>query len=298
MDEFDFEELDKAVAGALGEKTTPSNTPAPATQPEPAIPPVREATPTVPERTPSSPSTRRSASGRFMDMVHPTSDMRSPRSVAPRPTPTTMHQEPETPLAQSKATPVSSETNADNATSEVSETPQPLESPFLPDAKVEKRPLGGTAPFEADAPKVDLVAELNLDTPTDIAPEPTISDAESSESEVTPTPEPTPEPSVEPSVEPAAEESARLEAIENTVPSESQTTDDSAVPGSIQPQYEAQPSSQAVTGAIYDTEAYHKPVAATSSKKSSLLTIVWVIVLIIIGAAAGAGFYLYILPLL
>lgn len=181
MTDFDFDELDKAVNGALT---------APADSDSGDSNNVIVSRETVPQR-PAAPAVRRSA-GRFMDMVHPASDMRSNRSsVAPRPTETPAPApnetvSPVTPPSISTpepvpAPPVSSmefeeiaDTSArDTQLSEIElpEQQKPLESPFLPDAKVEKRPLGGTntpSLQDAQTPEAEVSGEeLLLEAPAD-----------------------------------------------------------------------------------------------------------------------------------
>ena len=98
--------------------------------------------PTVPEK-PAATAVKRPSSGRFMDVVHPSADMRSApapdslsQPIGPVPPKASQPVSPVAPVARS--TPVS--TSPANATELVSA------SPFLTDAKVEKRPLGGEPP--------------------------------------------------------------------------------------------------------------------------------------------------------
>lgn len=120
MTDFDFEELDKAVTSAI----------------EP------------------SPAARRAPQGRFMDMVHPSSDMRQKMQAGTRPF--TRPQQPVTPPAEetepmpSEPEEIIPETQNFSVVDEQVEEPKPAEeapapapeSPFLPNAVVEKRPLG------------------------------------------------------------------------------------------------------------------------------------------------------------
>lgn len=145
MTDFDFDELDRAVNGALG--GDPIDTPAvrpegpqrTAPQPEP-----RDVVVPRPVQT-AAPAMRRNG-GRFMDVVHPSSDMRT-RSNEP------VNIQPLAP--EKSAGPVESAAPATpappnsplTAELEFEETWQaPLDSPFLPDAQVQKRPLGTSAP--------------------------------------------------------------------------------------------------------------------------------------------------------
>jgi hypothetical protein len=67
-------------------------------------------------------------------------------------------------------------------------------------------------------------------------------------------------------------------------------------PTSISQQYKEQPVANQSSGAIFDTETYHKPLTVQPKKRSGALTIVWIILLIILGAGAGVAFYLFVLP--
>lgn len=327
MSDFDFDELDRAVNGALSTSPTP----------EPSSP-QGEPTPQEPQepgtsRPSPAPATRRS-SGRFMDMVHPTSDMRSSRpETATTPEPKLEETSSEASGSMSfESTPIN-EQSIDGAVS------QPLESPFLPDAKVEKRPLGGvgvfppstpeTAPFEARSSESESSADPHLmPDPIDFAqqnqqqPEQPIDPVESPLEEKPQEPADLTESTVEEEksplsddITPEAQLETRLADIESEtpeaidLPTEVDTTHpqpempvESEVPTgptSISPQYKEQPSSTQESGAIFDTEAYHQPLMHhATKKKSGAWVILWILILVILGAGAGVAFYLYILPTL
>lgn len=114
------------------------------------------------------------STGRFMDVVHPSSDMRAPAatvsnqapqligpvpprpagSAAPAPVSTTVAPPPTAPVPNSAPVPAAASAPVATATPPSSPAPvlqqaSPAElvaSPFLTDAKVEKRPLGGEPP--------------------------------------------------------------------------------------------------------------------------------------------------------
>lgn len=270
MNDIDFDELDRAVSSTL--------TPAP----EPASDPVAAA-PSVPvaaSATPTSPAARRG--GRFMDVVHPSSDMRGPAAVAPRPTAT-----PVVPTAAPASTPAAAITPAP-----VTDWPDPIESPFLPDTKVEKRPLGGEQPT-ADAsgdvviPEVAPEAEIIPTATEPTAPEAVVPVA-LEEPEVAPVDEEAPKATEEPVVELA--------------PHVTETTESTPVgdggPTSIHQQYTESASSAEPSRPIFDTEAYHQPLAHPEKKKSGIFVVLWIIGLILLGAGLGAVMYFYVLPLL
>ncbi len=173
----------------------------------------------------------------------------------------------------------------DTSAQEASTEPSPLTSPFLPDAKVEKRPLGELSTETEVAPVVPEAVE----TPADTAP------ADSS------SPEPMPLPAE------LHTDVMALEATSTTSPATDKLQDtastaapqsEAAVPagGSIPQQYtEAPNTGDQTNGSIYDTKEYHQPVeAAKPAKKASALTwIIWVLVLLIIGAGAGAAYFYF-----
>jgi len=182
-----------------------------------------------------------------------------------------------------------------------------LESPFLSNTKVEKRPLGAFSYPESDLPLIEDFA----DQPVAAASEPEATDVENNVVEdVAPT-DITPE-APTPSSTSLDEETLLLEADneEVEVPEESITPVVAAAPASpveeapvgptsITQQYKEHPSTDSQpSGSIYDTEAYHQPLAHPAKKHSSLLVIVWILALIIVGGGIGAAMYFFVLPLL
>lgn len=356
MKEFDFDELDRAVNSALsGAPATAPSTPADDTATElsketvvnldgatttnalvesvkkpvqaPAGP-IDAPKPSQPA--PAAPLAARRSSGRFMDMVHSSSDMRT--GVRPANSITTALPTPQSP-SPLKATDsdvstdgarvesASNEAPSDFTVEDNEPTPAPLESPFLPDAKVEKRPLGG--PTVAEPVAVEQTEGVSETLPASDFPDPIDFHAHQ-------TNEPSPEvPEVETTFGPtdtteAVAEGQADEAVQPTPSEESATPTetllddiaaqkvdaelidiDAAVepetygpPASITQQYKEQPSTAAESGAIYDTESYHQPLTPAVKKKSGLWTIGLILLLVIIGAGLGAAFYIYILPML
>ena len=182
MSEFDFDELDKAVAGAIGTDSTDVTK-----KEDTSVVTVSETSKTTedPEisTTKVAPAARRT-SGRFMDVVHPSSDMRT-RSAPAFVTPSKAQDE-QPSLEVSEDQPIN-------------EGPKPLESPFLSDAKVEKRPLGGVGPEPSsqaqsepepeeseetepqtllEAPEEELLLEANYPDPIDFAAQSSALDSE------------------------------------------------------------------------------------------------------------------------
>ncbi|MDB5167228.1 MAG: hypothetical protein JWN26_373 [Candidatus Saccharibacteria bacterium] len=297
MKDIDFDELDRAVNSLINPDavSTPSAT-TPATITEPA--PVPLITPPLAERR---------STGRFMDVVHPSSDMRG--SVASRPVqsePTKQStpdpvSEPEAEPTTSWPDPIDQANAADTATEPASTPPEtdtddangPLESPFLADAKVEKRPLGAfsnevhdsgpSIPASVPAATEPDLESLSLDSPLEVT----------SKSEDHPIENDTPLP---------AELQPGLLSIEANEDPNATKADDAAAeatpigPTSITPQYTQQPSTgDKPAGNIFDTQAYKKPQTA-KGKKSGLFVVLWIFLLLIVGAGIGAAVYFFVLP--
>ena len=194
-------------------------------------------------------------------------------------------------------------------------TPEPLTSPFISDAKVEKRPLGGlaTEANSATEPVVTTAAAeeesaITTDNPddqlpataADVAPvlPPELqkdlmaieTDGDTSAQPAEPTQEDTvPKPdekSEEPVTEPEKSSTeSEKPATEIPVPTG---------PASIPQQYKEEPSTGDQTnGGIYDTNSYHQPLAHPVKKKSGWLWIVWILLLLIIGGGGAAVLYLF-----
>jgi len=350
MHDIDFDEIDRAVSSATNNDTETSiaaamETPVPvlASTPEP---PVSVAAVV-------SPAARRT-SGRFMDVVHPSSDMRPSTDVRPpapsapslhreeviapadpvssRPVPAAVASsafhwpepikvaprqevsvaaEPEViaepvpevlpePIVAPVPAPVAEPAVAPVATPapELVTTPlvledildSPLESPFLNDAKVEKRPLGAFSTSEASAPLYETLDEpQSVEAPAEVIEIPT----PETPAEDSPTP-------VEAATE-APEEELLLEAHTETSHFQEPvvTPDVPAGPTSITQQYKEQPSTDTEpNGAIYDTDAYHQALVHQPKAHHKGLVFVWIAALLLVGGGVGAAVYFFVLPLL
>jgi len=354
MKDLDFDELDRAVNSLIGGSSSTPATP-PTTNPTPVVPETPTVAPVItqPVATTVSPQplAARRSSGRFMDVVHPSSDMRTTLS-APRPTisreaapvvPTidtatdvtlqtdTIQDAPvvtesssesewpdpldfnaykpeqynETPAVEAVVVDDNdSDQDIDNIADAINQSlgqdnvQEPQESPFLSDAKVEKRPLGAfsvepvaeVAPIEAPV-QVDFTAELQAEPESSEPAE----DAQSTELSA-----PLP-----------AELQSDLLSIESDQDTTGQAVD--AAPAvlvaispaqpmetiSIPQQYtEKSSTGDQPVGAIFDTEAYRKPLTHPSHNKSGWLMVLWILLLLIVGAGAGAVVYFYVLPML
>jgi hypothetical protein len=376
--ELDFDELDRAVNSLMSNapktpdaamepeekvvdissSTTPTSPPAPSVA-HTGTPPPASPVPPAPSSSPLSTSLPSRRGGRFMDVVHPSSDMKKSEparpsrqgiTIAPRPTfdaaktaaPTSTEKatdgEEKEKLIQATSAPVPEaliedhvsaqsdwpdpldvagyqhdhDTSSENAapdakTPEAHESPSlltqkpadvPLTSPFLPDAKVEKRPLGGADLPEVSEPEEpDRISVGNAgmsktkDDPNDqlpalpkdvepVLPEELHSDLVEVESDTTTSGIP------------------KTEGMTPTgLPPEPPIVDEKPVstgPTSIPQQYQEEPTSgDKDSGAIYDTNTYHQPLAHPGKKKSGWLWVVWIVIILLIGAGAGAALYFF-----
>ncbi len=359
MKDIDFDELDQAVNSLMSssEEATPnpesSAIPSPVSTPQPIQTSQTGVTADVPMPTSSvntaTPAVRRA--GRFMDMVHSSSDMRnrpttipSREGVAIAPPRSTAKQEPavaepaseavESQPSETVAAPLAAETQSivapsvdatnmpdplevdvapktDSATEDTTtsvDVPQPdalvnqvNESPFLTDAKVEKRPLNSD-PLAGTPPLVDLEAELKNDTSTDEEDKENSTQANGED-----------EPPAVPQVPELSSDLVAIEAGEKTesvvdaTQTEESSKDDQTPQGdaskessnkptgptSIAQQYKTSESTGDKThAAIYDATEYPTPLAHPAKKKSGWLWIIWVLVLLAIGCGGAVTLYL------
>jgi len=377
MKELDFDELDRAVNSLMtnvpkdadasdeeSEKTldiTPmlskDETPSFDAKGQPVLRPTTSVT--VPTRdavtsapSPSTPPPAARRSGRFMDVVHPSSNIKKTAAI-PAPVsrrgatiePSSSFELPQTPASsvaalqtESKATislePASAERSAPKSdwpdpldvanfnpssdeqhssekkdetvtvpsidTSQVDRAVDdknelaPLVSPFLPDTKVEKRPLGSPSdPSESDhtsafsRPPSDLMinnpsAQLPAN-PKDIEP---ILPAELHEDLVAV------EADTSPAVVKEEVETIPVPPASSSALSSAPTSDMPSGPTSIAQQYREEPNTgDKDSGAIYDTDTYHQPLAHPAKKKSGWLWVLWIVLIIVVGAGIGAAAY-------
>jgi hypothetical protein len=93
---------------------------------------------------------------------------------------------------------------------------------------------------------------------------------------------------------PASETPVALPKLKDEVPA---TETASAAPSSIVQQYKEQPSTgEQNTGAIYDTDSYHKTLVHPVKKKSGWLWVVWIAILLVVGGGVGAAMYFFVIP--
>lgn len=320
------------------------------TSPEPAKKPTNRITP--------------HRSGRFMDMVHPSADMKGDQAktaadnlngvshkklnLAPldpalkRPTvdvvkpPTaladeskqstesaqksdwpdpieqqTTHKEeneallpsgPEEPLLEAEATPdqpsdihsesvpteaaPKSDLDSGNTRELEQETPDLKSSPFLPDTKVEKRPLGGDEIAPTDISNTtEAIAATSRDQTGEFDKH--LMEIESGSKSEAAEQSDLPEVSLKNSTSDVDASTPEAEPAKKSPPAP--TPVQPKGPISIPQQYQEQPSSNdAASGAIFDTATYHQPLEHPAKKKSGWIWVLLIVVLIVVGAAAGA----------
>lgn len=374
MKDLDFDELDQAVNSLM---TGISKTPAP--QDDKAAEKTLNITPTLsdnerpsfanleqtaakaegeikaaetgaPVPAPVGSLAARRTSGRFMDVVHPSSDMkvvgrptvsregiqlnpiapRVPATVAPQPSsepestidavsdqpPVVVEQSPAVEenawpdpidIASSSPAAPTAPATVEEAPAPVPETieasipdvdePAPLQTPFLADTKVEKRPLGAFAVEQqailGELPEDTEIADVNTESavqpsvvseqqPSLDLPDELQHDLVKIESDNEVTQE------ERPPVEVATQAPAFAAPVVTPAPAAP------AGPASIQPQYKEEPSStKEEHAAIYDTDSYHKPLAHPAKKKSGWLWVLWIILLLALGAGGAAALYYF-----
>ena len=323
MSDFDFDEIDKAVSSALSgaessvsaSSTVPTSpTPLAAPAPKPRTPAADHPHEAAQPARPRSLATRRSA-GRFMDMVHPSSDMRGTPTKTGHLTARPARVERRTFVAPQSSSvehhnvnDLSYSTPAEAGLTSESPWAPSLESPFLPDAKVEKKPLGTAHPTgEVAAPLFEEADELLLEAPDELLleahtmPDPLDFIAATSDDDISQgasleqdAQEVTPRQEAEKAGAPHLEET---QAVVGGGEEEDPTR--LVGPTSIRQQYEERaPVASQESGAIYDTEEYHKPLVAQEKTRHGAWAVLWILALVVLGAAAGGVVYLYVLPVI
>ena len=188
---------------------------------------------------------------------------------------------------------------------------QPLNSPFIADAKVEKRPLGGSlveddteelsrapvlgvlvddtsAPTDPNDQLPVTPAELEIQLPPELQSDlmaietdggtSAAPNVEKDDSGVVA--QPPASATVVPAVSVAPEAKAAAVPVAATGPT------------SIPQQYhEEQSTSDQSNGSIYDTDSYHQPLAHPAKTKSGWLWVIWILLLLIVGGGGAVALY-------
>lgn len=163
---------------------------------------------------------------------------------------------------------------------------EPLVSPFLPDAKVEKRPLGAPTTERsevADETVTDAVTDATDEAPTEGH------DAQATEQfPATPIPEELKGEII------ALESSDVVTAVTEGSATTRPVAQESSGPQSIPQQYTEKPSTGNQSNTpIFDTSTHTEPLAAPKKKTSILRWIIIIFLLLIVGAAGGAAFFYF-----
>ncbi|MCX6728409.1 MAG: hypothetical protein NTV39_01410 [Candidatus Saccharibacteria bacterium] len=316
MKDIDFDEIDRAVNSVSSDNpVTNDNIASTTTQPDTSEP----SKPAI--QTPPALAGRRS-SGQFMDVVHPSSNMRrAPINMPDRPL--NQNTTPDTPTSPSVSEPQPTETELptptvpnsgwaelkdenedadidkinDDIVNELDHKSDELpDTPFISGTKVEKRPLGAFS-TESTAPEVEPESEnpISDDKKDDSLPDELQDNLLSIESK-----ESTPSPEIQKEEAEPIEKPEVVEKPEVTKKPEASIVESKpAVATSITQQYEEKPSTgDKDSGPIYDTNAYHKPLASPVKKKSSWKIIIWILGILIIGVGAGILVYYFVRPIL
>ena len=162
--------------------------------------------------------------------------------------------------------------------------PMPSDSPFIADAKVEKRPLGGEQQPENQPPNEGVTLPVEPQPEATDTKEQT--DAKSSEP-------PTPA-ELNPDVVAVEANEPSAFARENEKMANDNSDDKTQAPhtGAIHQQYKEQASSgDASHTAIYDAANYPQTAAKKTKKKSGWLWVVWILLLLAVGAGGAVALY-------
>lgn len=360
MKDLDFDELDRAVNSLIsgepgsvsgGNSSSDVNNTTSSTSAQRLV----DDQTTVSSTIKPTPPIEKPATGRFMDVVHPSSDMRTSSLVMPErtsslgmsspvttsplvPTPAifpmkTDKSATESPSFSGQSNPIDFSAMNDNSavsadkdedadidriSNDIDNTinrtsDEPLDSPFLSGAKVEKRPLG-TFSAEPTVTPTPVTASETVAAPSSPSPFWPVKPSTPSETtdpeikmptDITPAAPPLPaelqddllsiesdtlaQP-VKPSVVPPI-------ISNSSTPISTTTALTAAAATSIPQQYTEQPNSgNKDNGAIFDTKSYHKAMVRPTKKKSGWMLVVWIAILLVVGIGAGVAVYLFVLP--
>lgn len=268
--------------------------------------------PTIPIVAPM-PVVEKPSTGRFMDVVHPSSNMRN-TLVMPERTPNQMVVKPvvQPPAIQSPITPIpmkstppeikmpdfdkDEDADIDRISNDITNTlsqssNEPLDTPFLSGTKVEKRPLGAFSTEPTPPPVMNPMMNPPFQSSFQADRNNTNQNMKSSEIN---TPLPAELQSDLLSIESDTVQPEKANVMNTPAPI---NTSQPTVATSIPQQYQEQPSSgDKNNGAIYDTNAYHKAMISPVKKKSGWTWVIWIVILLVVSAGAGAAVYFFVLP--
>lgn len=282
MTDIDFEELDKAVNSVINDSYGDTSAPKDI-QPEPIeqkenqeSEEIKESeTKKIVERPLPQLSSPRRFKGRFMDVVHPSSDMRSntPRTVSVEKAkeeeeeikPSPEYNEPKKNDFGNMPDPIDVHEQKNQEEEKIED--KSVESPFIADAKVEKRPLGAFSQsnFETTEPK-DQVNKVEEKTENLIKDESL-----------------------------PAELQKDVLSIEGDSTTQASSVNQSVTPVVSFNQHVKNTNNDKIPAPVYDTKEYHGALMHAPKKKSGWLTVVWIVLVIALGALAGFSVYWFIL---
>ena len=297
MKDIDFDELDRAVSSLMGgskankEAATPpveNNTNNQPVENEPEdTKPVRPPEATKPRPLPRS-------SGRFMDVVSAPARPR-PVAAAPNREGATIQRSQEDVNNNVKVTnnktdsqdslsPQKAETKPDTGSS--SAVNEPVSSPFLPNAKVEKRPLGNLTSSQSEESESKSEVSKSYETDKEVTVPP--KDAPS---------EPQPELDndllkIESNEKETNHDAADTSHVSSSDQSDTYGTTKPVTSSSINQQYtEKESSGDQSHAAIYDTSSYSQPLAHPAKRKSGWMWVVWIVLLLAVGSGSAIALY-------
>lgn len=274
----------------------------------------------------------RPQTGRFMDVMHPSSTMKPASNKTADALPAQESQTPKKEASQSskvshfgatvEAPTIAAKDVAEDKTVPAISTPniaapvaahddigqdetpieEPLSSPFLPDAKdkVEKRPLGSASPVPTKEEEFDPSATSNMSSnETQLSPDPDAADALPEEFNGDLLAIETNLAETDQVLSETSVSSTDQEAQADTVDKEKSeekiplSRESEESSKSVKELYEEHPSvDDQPEGAIFDTSAYQQSVSHPAKSTPAWLWIVIIIVIIVVCAAGAAAFYL------
>lgn len=376
MTDIDFDELDKAVSSLMNKHNNPDKESANSSpqsedsvqsekpsftgpsQSDSAVSSSREpkvepnSSPVAKtERSASAASIVRRPTGRFMDVVHPSSDMRSNSQMQAPSTRPARESKPLEPIGGAGATgdldqsPVHSqgrgpslgESNQSELegdflqhedftvdsklepAEELVSSPAPMQSPFLSDIEVNKRPLGGSDSHEDIVQSSDLeeaksdnlsmpdpIGEWQPESDSQLDQNSNTVDAWSTETKSSESVSEGPQEAKQPEI---PELSAEVLALESDAATEVDHQEDSepkvSKPSQVQPlaalgdiprQYSQETADDPEPSAVFEAAAEGpQELRHPEKKKSGWSVVFWILLLVIIGAAGGVAAWYFLL---
>jgi hypothetical protein len=244
------------------------------------------------------PAAIRPSSGRFMDVVHPSSNMRGgqhQRRLHARPEPA-VHEEPK---------PQEAEVEPERPNGNVDDRDDASMTPFLPDAneKVEKRPLGSVEnqshdSEEVEEPEHSVLFEGHQDEKgrgEDHSAEIESEVRASSETDEVGTTQQTEDTEAEaPEVDAVESESMGEDTESEPVVTAEAEQKELAKAGETEAASEQAAAELTAAGDIYDVTDYHASVEQPAKRKGALSIVIFVILFIVVFVALGAAaFYIF-----